>query len=136
MGVVLSEMESFMNLLGGPICPHRSRQGSGGLSHERQTLDRQLPRCSWELPGLRVTGRAATTVSHLHARWSSRVTVAFLKLGFFRTISIFLTWRTEPAKCLCETTWAGAAGAVRLLFPAPGPLRGTFPRKSEARPKQ
>lgn len=31
IGVVLSEMESSMNLLGGPVCPHRSRQGRRGV---------------------------------------------------------------------------------------------------------
>ena len=84
-----------------PECPQQLPQEkrAAGLSNERRTLDKQLPRCSWELPGVRVTARAIT-VSHLHARWSTKVTVAFLKIFFFRTISIFFTWRTEPPKCL------------------------------------
>lgn len=45
--------------------------------------------------------------------------MAFLKTGLFRTISIFLTWRTEPSKCLWETTRAGAEGARLPALPSP-----------------
>jgi hypothetical protein len=85
-----------------------------------------LPRCSWDpLPGLRVTGRAGTTVSHLHARWSSRVTVAFLKVGFFRTISIFLTWKAEPP----EPFYKGLESPGDTLS-APPPSRAQSPTSS------
>lgn len=65
----------------------------------------------------------------MQARWSSKVTVAFLKVGFFRTISIFLTWRTDPPKCLYKTTGTGSEGAACLLYPHPAPhhpLRSSF----------
>lgn len=59
---------------------------------QKRCREWRLPRCSWEAPGPRVVERREATISHLQARWSSRVTVTFLKRGFFRTISIFRTW--------------------------------------------
>lgn len=89
------------------------------------------PRCSWEVLEPRVTAPAATTVSHLQARWSSSVTVTFLKTGFFFTISILLTCRTDGGQgCPTATTGGRGRGNPLLAFPpSPPQPQKLFPRK-------